>query len=263
VRILIAVLMCWSCFAQLPDAVGVSQSFTPVSSLPATCVVGQSVILTTATAGINLYVCTATNTWSVQPSGPISITGAITATGAITSGSGSGVGGALDMAQGTLPALGTNAITLMAPTAVTSYGLKYPGAAPSAGQSLVFGSPLSGISTGTFTTVLTAYRPLTQTDYHSYPSGPGGRANGTIYQNTTGYPMWVYTAIGNQGTAAGFIDAWTDQFSTPTTPICFNYMPAGGQATSCSFLVMPGNYYQISLSSVGGGAQIFAWMESY
>ncbi len=70
-------------------------------------------------------------------------------------GSGSGVAGAVDLAAGTLPALGTTSITLMAPAAVTSYGLLYPGTAPSAGQSLVWGAPASGVSTATFQKVVT------------------------------------------------------------------------------------------------------------
>jgi hypothetical protein len=75
----------------------------------------------------------------------------LTVTGALTSGSGSGVAGALDLGQGTLPVLGTTAVSLLAPASVTSYGLLYPGAAPSANNFLLWGSPSSGISTGVFT----------------------------------------------------------------------------------------------------------------
>jgi hypothetical protein len=45
------------------------------TALPSVCSTGEAYVLTTAVAGSNLYICTATNTWSVQagqpgPSGP-------------------------------------------------------------------------------------------------------------------------------------------------------------------------------------------------
>lgn len=53
----------------------------------------------------------------------------LTVTGAITTGNGSGIGGALDLAQGTLAALGTNTVSFVAPTSVTSYEIVMPGIA--------------------------------------------------------------------------------------------------------------------------------------
>jgi hypothetical protein len=75
----------------------------------------------------------------------------LTCPGSVTSGSGSGAAGALDIGQGTLPALGTTSISLLGPASVTSYGLLYPGTAPAANQFLLWGNPASGISTGVFT----------------------------------------------------------------------------------------------------------------
>ena len=57
----------------------VTKPVTLVSTLPATCAVGQMVWNTTATAGQNLYLCTATNTWT-QLIGS-SATGTVTSVG--------------------------------------------------------------------------------------------------------------------------------------------------------------------------------------
>ena len=47
----------------------------------------------------------------------------------VTSGSGSGVGGAFDMAQGTLPSIVANTVSFVAPTSVTGYEVVAPGVA--------------------------------------------------------------------------------------------------------------------------------------
>src|ERR1017187_1304544 len=39
------------------------------TALPATCSTGEAFVLTTAAAGANFFVCTATNVWTVQGSG--------------------------------------------------------------------------------------------------------------------------------------------------------------------------------------------------
>jgi hypothetical protein len=79
-----------------------------------------------------------------------SICPSLAVSGSLTSGVGSGVGGSLTIAQGTLPSLTTNAISIIAPTSVTSYGLTLPGSAPAANQVLLFSAPSSGVSTATF-----------------------------------------------------------------------------------------------------------------
>jgi hypothetical protein len=49
--------------------------FKLVSSLPGTCIIGQMVFDTSATAGQNLYGCTSTNVWTLQSgSGGVTIT---------------------------------------------------------------------------------------------------------------------------------------------------------------------------------------------
>lgn len=72
----------------------------------------------------------------------------------IKSGSGSGVAGTIDLAQGTLPALATTAISLIAPMAVTSYAIVFAGAAPAGNQLMVFGTPSSGYTTQIWSTLL-------------------------------------------------------------------------------------------------------------
>jgi len=131
---------------------------------PATCTQGEIYFATDATAGQNLYFCTSTNTWTQQlnsggggGSGTVTVVGAgslcstclvsgggsqtiqtpsstatidtsgnISSPGSVTTGAGGSAAGFFQMGQGTAPSLGTTAITLHAPSSVTSYRVVFP-----------------------------------------------------------------------------------------------------------------------------------------
>lgn len=86
-----------------PVAAGAIRTTT---SLPATCAVGDAYFKSNATAGANIYACTAANTWTVQGGG----TGAALASTHVFVGNGSGV--ATDVAlSGDCTMANTGAIT--------------------------------------------------------------------------------------------------------------------------------------------------------
>ena len=88
---------------------------------------GGSGTVNPGTAPDFAYYATSTN--AVSPATNCSyVSNGITCTGPFNSGSGSGVGGAVDLLQGTDPGTTTNAVTLAAPSSVTAYRLLYPGA---------------------------------------------------------------------------------------------------------------------------------------
>lgn len=128
------------------------------TATPASCVVGDFFFKTNATAGQNIYACTATNTWTQQAgSGGSGITGLTTngvvaaassttvatpcatctldssgnygTPGGVNVGVGGSVAGSIELAQGTAPTAGTTSVILYAPASVTSYKVALPSAA--------------------------------------------------------------------------------------------------------------------------------------
>jgi hypothetical protein len=157
--------------------------------------------------------------------------------GSLTSGVGSGVAGALNFGQGTLPTLVTNAVSLLAPTSVTAYGLQYPASAPSANQVLLWGTPSGGISTGVFTNVAL----LGSTNVFSANSSSGvasslnsgAWASGLTSCHTLIQPAGV-TAMTSAGGAAFCINA-----------------PTGNSANFITFTTNGSNGTQFSVTNNG------------
>jgi hypothetical protein len=87
---------------------------------------------------------------------------------------------------------------------------------------------------------------FTKTSYTS-----ASRAFGTVYQNTSSFPMIVIAVDGNQSGAQA---AFTDSTTTPTTQV-WSLQTFGSAATTAIFVVMPGDYYKVT----GGTFQ--AWNE--
>lgn len=82
----------------------------------------------------------------------------------------------------------------------------------------------------------------------------GSRALDTVYQNTTGKPLFVaivYTATTGSGSA------YTDSANPPTTLVG---MSSVSQQQIC-FIVLAGNYYK--LQQAVGGNSIVSWVEWY
>jgi hypothetical protein len=162
-------------------------------------------------------------------------------------GSGGGVAGALDIGQGTLPTLGTNAISLLGPTSVTSYGLKYPGAAPSVNQFLLWGTPSSGVSTGVFTGFTSTNLTDTANLVRNQGINTGSSAMTLDMSASTGASAFkapvgvglttaINGAIGYDSTAdmlhaaQGSADAKIPQFTvTPVNGDCANWVVSGSK----------------------------------
>jgi hypothetical protein len=83
----------------------------------------------------------------------------------------------------------------------------------------------------------------------------GSRAKSTIYQNTTGVPMYV--AITTSASAAQTASVYCDSSSTPTTVVA-QVGGASGEITVATFIVLPGYYYEVG---AGGSISIIAWVE--
>ena len=72
-----------------------------------------------------------------------------------------------------------------------------------------------------------------------------GRAFGTVYQNTSSYPLIVCAV---DTTSSAGVVAYTDSSSTPTTIVGAEYGFSSGQS-AVMFVVMPGNYYKVTGST--------------
>lgn len=79
------------------------------------------------------------------------------------------------------------------------------------------------------------------------------RALDTIYQNTTGKPVFVAIAVSESGgsAAAGFWNARTDASNPPTTVVVDGFTADETGPVETSFWVLPGNYYTIVTTGTG------------
>jgi hypothetical protein len=76
----------------------------------------------------------------------------------------------------------------------------------------------------------------------------GSRGFGTVYQNTTGKPMFIaITVTGSGGTG---MSCFTDSTTNPSTSVAAaSNINATGANVFCSFWVLPSNYYKVTGSS--------------
>jgi hypothetical protein len=83
----------------------------------------------------------------------------------------------------------------------------------------------------------------------------GSRALGTVYQNTSGNPMFLQVSLSGTVANTSVIDIITDSSATPTTTL----YRAGTASTTASGLaiIQPGDYYKVTCS----GATIVTWVE--
>lgn len=84
----------------------------------------------------------------------------------------------------------------------------------------------------------------------------GSRAVMTVYQNTTGSPMWVNVNIGATG-GKQQIKALTDSGSTPTA-VAARFTPESGSYCTLSFLVLNNHYYEITTET---STTLDTWVE--
>lgn len=86
----------------------------------------------------------------------------------------------------------------------------------------------------------------------------GSRAIGTIYHNTSDFTMHVNVSIFS-GTNATMV-AVSDASATPSTTVQAAFVPNTGNANGMTFIVLPGNYYQVTVSA--GAPTLYQWVES-
>lgn len=112
-----------------------------------------------------------------------------------------------------------------------------------------------------FITLATSDIPLAALPVSTQSVVTGSRAIGTIYQNTTGKPMFV--AMQGQGSIANAVYiATTDSNATPTTVVTQSVVPTGGwNSAELFFIVLPDNYYKVTLST--GTPTLSYWTEWY
>jgi hypothetical protein len=93
----------------------------------------------------------------------------------------------------------------------------------------------------------------------------GSRAFNTVYQNTTGKPMWVTVTAQFSATANTAVSAITDSSSTPTTTVGIIYVDfnSASSAYAITFVVLSGNYYKIVPSGNTPLATLNTWTEWY
>jgi hypothetical protein len=88
-----------------------------------------------------------------------------------------------------------------------------------------------------------------------------GTALGSVYQNTTGKPVF-HTVSVSMNSSSGNLIATTDSSSSPSTPVAStSNFSSGFTNMSISFWVLPGNYYKVALAVAGGTLQY--WTQWY
>lgn len=146
----------------------------PATTLPATCSTGRIFFKTNATAGQNIYLCTAANTWTLLSSSSITglttsalvtaasatgiqtpsatatmdSSGNIATPGTIQSGVGGSGAGGIDMVQGAALSPPANSVTRHAPASIpTGFTIVEPSAA---GTGCFYGTNTAGVVATTF-----------------------------------------------------------------------------------------------------------------
>ena len=90
----------------------------------------------------------------------------------------------------------------------------------------------------------------------------GSRTFGTVYQNTTGKPMFVNATIRiSEGSAAGNALALSDNNATPVTTVAVQSEFTNTEIRTLGFWVLSDNYYVVYLAP--GSGTVYSWIEWY
>lgn len=84
------------------------------------------------------------------------------------------------------------------------------------------------------------------------------RAFNTVYHNTTSKPIYVSVVCGVASGSASYI-AMTDSNSTPTTTVAQALFNTNVAALSLFFIVLPGNYYEVTQTGSTGAPVWVEW----
>lgn len=189
----------------LPIATGVAGLGTGVATFLATPTSANLASAVTNETGSGALVFATSPSLATPDIGAATGT-SVVVTGAVSAGSGSGVGGTLELTQGTAPSLGTTSVKLYAPTSVTSYAYVFPAAASTGFMLATNAANVDTIthvaSTGTGNVVLSASPTLT---------GTVTSTQGTLAGAST--PAYTHTATWNN-VATTFVDDFRNITST-------------------------------------------------
>ena len=86
------------------------------------------------------------------------------------------------------------------------------------------------------------------------------RAIGTVYQNTTGKPLYVYV-FASSGVPSSELAINSDSSNPPTTRLSFGATTGFGGAASLFAVILPGNYYEAV--NVFSTWTLVSWVEQY
>jgi hypothetical protein len=87
------------------------------------------------------------------------------------------------------------------------------------------------------------------------------RAVGTVYRNTSARPMFVTSSFYYTGAIADVLHVYSDASNPPTTEVAkMNMAGADNVPIPISFVVLPGNYYEVDSAAA---ATVYCWTEWY
>jgi hypothetical protein len=85
------------------------------------------------------------------------------------------------------------------------------------------------------------------------------RTTGTVYQNTTGFPLYVAVDIFGSGVANVVVAGLSDSTASPATQVAGLITSNTVGSHGCiTFIVMPGNFYKVTVSASSG---LNTWVE--
>jgi hypothetical protein len=89
----------------------------------------------------------------------------------------------------------------------------------------------------------------------------GSRVLGSVYQNTTGKPMFVSVTAHTSNVTNANILAQTDSNSSPSTYVAYAALAQNGIDGQITFWVLPNNYYTVTVNVGTPGLSL--WTEWY
>ncbi len=86
------------------------------------------------------------------------------------------------------------------------------------------------------------------------------RAIASIYHNTDAVPRFCCVTAHSSSAANASILAQTDASTPPTTYVAYQCLPSATNAQSINFIVLPGNYYKVTVNVGTPGLDLwFEW----
>lgn len=182
--------------------------------------------------------------------GSITGTSATVGTGTVTAGQYNI--GASQIALGNLASIGTNTVAANIGTSSASpAATALPSCPDTSGNHLNYTTGGTGFTCGVSASYFSTQHVVT-----------GSRNFGTVYQNTNGKTMMVTATAGVTSGSVQF-EVYTDSNSSPSTNIIGALFNTNVGAMPITFLVLSGNYYEITAGGGGSTGANPQWTEWY